>query len=309
MNIDLNFVGIIAAAIMASSVPLILASTGELIVERSGVLNLGVEGMIIMGAVSGFALMISTDSIIVAIFGAMIAGIIISFIFGFLTQTLLASHVPTGLALTIFGIGVSAMLGKKFVGLPGKQFPELFENLDKITFVGPILFGHSIIFYFAFTLPFIVNYFLKKTKTGLIVRAVGDSHHVAADQGINVVLVRYLCIMFGGAMCGLAGAYLSLVYTTQWVENMSGGRGWIALALVVFATWNPMKVLVGALLFGSISILQLHMQAIGVRIPVQFLSALPYLLTIIVLVVISRDNRKIKLNTPSSLGKSFHKEK
>ena len=309
MNIDLNFVGIIAAAIMASSVPLILASTGELIVERSGVLNLGVEGMIIMGAVSGFALMISTDSIIVAIFGAMIAGIIISFIFGFLTQTLLTSHVPTGLALTIFGLGVSAMLGKRFVGLPGKEFPELFESLDKITFVGPILFGHSIIFYFAFTLPFIVNYFLKKTKTGLIVRAVGDSHYVAADQGINVVLVRYLCIMFGGAMCGLAGAYLSLVYTTQWVENMSGGRGWIALALVVFATWNPMKVMVGALLFGSISILQLHMQAVGVRIPVQFLSALPYLLTIIVLVVISRDNRKIKLNTPSSLGKSFHKEK
>jgi len=308
MNIDLNFIGIIIAAVMASSVPLILAATGELIVERSGVLNLGVEGMIIIGAISGFAFMISTESIVIAIFGAMFAGIIISLIFGFLTQTLLTLHVPTGLALTIFGIGVSAMLGKNFVGLPGKEIPVFFENLDKITFIGPILFGHSIIFYFAFVFPFFVYYFLKKTKMGLIVRAVGDSHHVATDQGINVILVRYLCIMFGGAMSGLAGAYLSLVYTPQWIENMSSGRGWIALALVVFATWNPLKVLVGALLFGSISILQLHMQAAGVRIPVQLLSALPYLLTILVLVVISRDDRKIKLNTPNSLGKTFYKE-
>ena len=150
--------------------------------------------------------------------------------------------------------------------------------------------------------------FLKKTKIGLIIRAVGDSPTSASNQGINV-LVRYSCILYGGAMCGLAGAYLSLIYTPQWIENMTGGRGWIALALVVFATWSPIKVLIGALIFGGITILQLHMQAVGLRIPVQLLSALPYIMTIIVLVVISRDSRKIKLNTPTSLGQIFYKEK
>lgn len=309
MNIELNLIGVIISAIMASSVPLILASSGELITERSGVLNLGVEGMMIIGAISGFGLMISTENLFIAILGSMLAGMMLSLIFGLLTQTLLTNHVATGLALTIFGIGLSAMLGKKFVGIPGKEFPVLFENLSEIIpFFGSILFGHSIIFYFAFIVPFIINYLLKKTKTGLIIRAVGDSPDAAANQGINVILVRYLCIMYGGAMCGLAGAYLSLIYTPQWIENMTSGRGWIALALVVFATWNPLKVLIGALIFGGISILQLHMQALGVRIPAQFLSALPYILTIIVLVVISRDSRKIKLNTPNSLGKSFYKE-
>ena len=238
------------------------------------------------------------------------SGVIISLIFGFLTQSLLTNHVATGLALTIFGIGLSAMLGKNFVGIPGKEFPILFSSLrESIPFFGPILFGHSIVLYFAFALPFLTNYFLKKTKLGLVVRAVGDSPVSASNQGINVILVRYCCILYGGAMCGLAGAYLSLIYTPQWIENMTAGRGWIALALVVFATWSPIKVLIGALIFGGITILQLHMQAIGFRIPVQFLSALPYIMTIIVLVVISRDSRKIKLNTPTSLGRIFYKEK
>jgi simple sugar transport system permease protein len=180
---------------------------------------------------------------------------------------------------------------------------------ESIPFFGPILFGHSIVLYFAFILPFLTNYFLKKTKIGLMVRAVGDSPDSASNQGINVILVRYLCILYGGAMCGLAGAYLSMIYTPQWIENMTGGRGWIALALVVFSTWNPIKVLIGAMIFGGITILQLHMQALGLRIPVQLLSSLPYIMTIIVLVVISRDSRKIKLSTPSSLGKIFYKEK
>ena len=150
---------------------------------------------------------------------------------------------------------------------------------------------------------------MKKTKLGLVVRAVGDSPVSSSNQGINVIMVRYCCILYGGGMCGLAGAYLSLIYTPQWIENMTAGRGWIALALVVFATWSPIKVLIGAIIFGGISILQLHMQAVGFRIPVQFLIALPYLMTIIVLVVISRDSRKIKLNTPTSLGRIFYKEK
>ena len=310
MTIDINFVGLIITSIMASSVPLILASCGELITERSGVLNLGVEGMMIIGAISGFALMTVTGSLVIAVFGAMLAGVLISTIFAFLTQTLITNHVATGLALTIFGIGISAMIGKNFVGIPGKDFPVLFESFkDAIPFLSPILFGHSIVFYFAFALPFITNYFLKKTKIGLIVRAVGDSPDSASNQGINVRLVRYLCILYGGAMCGLGGAYLSLIYTPQWIENMTGGRGWIALALVVFATWSPLKVLVGAIIFGGITILQLHMQAMGIRIPVQFLSALPYIMTIVVLVIISRDSRKIKLNTPTSLGQIFYKEK
>ena len=309
MIIDINFVGLIITSIMASSVPLILASCGELITERSGVLNLGVEGMMIIGAIAGFALMTVTGSLVIAVFGAMFAGVLISTIFAFLTQTLITNHVATGLALTIFGIGISAMIGKNFVGIPGKEFPILFGGLkDAIPFLSPILFGHSIVFYFAFALPFITNYFLKKTKIGLIVRAVGDSPDSASNQGINVRLVRYLCILYGGSMCGLAGAYLSMIYTPQWIENMTGGRGWIALALVVFSTWNPIKILIGAMIFGGLTIIQFHMQAIGVRIPVQFLTALPYIVTIIVLVVISRDSRKIRLSTPSSLGKSFYKD-
>ena len=310
MTFDLNFFGMLIGAIMASSVPLILAASGELITERSGVLNLGVEGMMIVGAISGFALMVLTDNLFLAVIGSMLSGLIISSIFGFLTQTLFTNHVASGLALTIFGIGISAMIGKNFVGIPGKDFPLLLVNLrDSIPFVGPILFGHSIILYVAFALPFATNYFLKRTKLGLIVRAVGDSPVSASNQGINVTLVRYSCILYGGAMCGLAGAYLSLIYTPQWIENMTAGRGWIALALVVFATWSPLKVLVGAIIFGGVTIMQLHLQAIGLRIPVQLLSALPYIMTIIVLVVISRDSRKIKLNTPTSLGQIFYKEK
>ncbi len=310
MIIDINFIGLIITSIMASAVPLILASCGELITERSGVLNLGVEGMMIIGAISGFALMTVTGSLFIAVIGAMLAGVLISTIFAFLTQTLITNHVATGLALTIFGIGISAMIGKNFVGIPGKEFPVLFQGLkDTIPFLSPILFGHSIVFYFAFALPFITNYFLKKTKIGLIVRAVGDSPESASNQGINVKLVRYSCILYGGAMCGLGGAYLSMIYTPQWIENMTGGRGWIALALVVFSTWNPIKILIGAMIFGGLTIIQFHMQAVGVRIPVQFLTALPYIVTIVVLVVISRDSRKIRLSTPSSLGKSFYKDK
>ena len=219
MSLDISFIGILIGSIMASSVPLILAASGELITERSGVLNLGVEGMMIIGAISGFALMVITDNLFIAIVGSMLSGVIISIIFGFLTQSLLTNHVATGLALTIFGIGLSAMLGKNFVGIPGKEFPILFSSLrESIPFFGPILFGHSIVLYFAFALPFLTNYFLKKTKLGLVVRAVGDSPVSASNQGINVILVRYCCILYGGAMCGLAGAYLSLIYTPQSVS-------------------------------------------------------------------------------------------
>ena len=192
MSFDLNFIGILIGAIMASSVPLILAASGELITERSGVLNLGVEGMMIIGAISGFALMVITDNLFLAVIGSMLSGLIISNIFGVINQSLLTNHVATGLALTIFGIGMSAMIGKNFVGIPGKEFPLFFINLkENVPFLGPILFGHSIILYFAFLLPFLTNYFLKKTKFGLIIRAVGDSPTSASNQGINVTCLLY----------------------------------------------------------------------------------------------------------------------
>ena len=307
MNLELliNIINIILIA----TTPLVYASIGELVTEKSGVLNLGVEGMMLVGAVTAFVTLVITNNYFLTFFFGILSGVLMSSLFAFLVLILMSNQVATGLALTIFGIGISAMIGKNFVGIPGKEFPVLFESLkETIPFLSPILFGHSIVFYFAFTLPFLTNYFLKKTKLGLIVRAVGDSPVSASNQGINVKLVRYACILYGGAMCGLAGAYLSLIYTPQWIENMTGGRGWIALALVVFSTWNPVKILVGAMIFGGLTIIQFHMQAIGVRIPVQLLTALPYIVTIIVLVVISRDSRKIRLSTPSSLGKSFYKD-
>ena len=308
MSLDISFIGILIGSIMASSVPLILAASGELITERSGVLNLGVEGMMIIGAISGFALMVITDNLFIAIVGSMLSGVIISIIFGFLTQSLLTNHVATGLALTIFGIGLSAMLGKNFVGIPGKEFPILFSSLrESIPFFGPILFGHSIVLYFAFALPFLTNYFLKKTKLGLVVRAVGDSPVSASNQGINVILVRYCCILYGGAMCGLAGAYLSLIYTPQWIENMTAGRGWIALALVVFATWKPGRILIGAYIFGGVSILQMNLQAWGLSLPGQFFNMAPYLATLIVLVLISSNKLRVKLSAPASLTQPFFK--
>ena len=296
----------ILLTVFTAATPLMLAALGELVVERSGVLNLGVEGMMIMGAVSGFAFAQLTGNVYLGAIGAVFIGAGFSLLFAFLAITLVTNQVATGLALTILGLGVSGLWGEAFVGVAGLKMETIaIPGLSQIPFFGPLLFNQDLIFYISIALLFGVSWFMFKTKAGLILRAVGDSHGSAHALGISVAKVRYLAVMFGGACAGLAGAHLSLVYTPLWIEGMTAGRGWIALALVVFASWRPYRILAGAYLFGAMGIIQLHVQAIGVSIPAQLLSSLPYIATIVVLVIISRDRRLTLLNTPASLGKGF----
>ena len=293
--------------IITAATPLVFAAMGELITEKSGVLNLGVEGMMLTGAISGFAAVFFFESAIVACVAAMLAGTLTALIFAFLVLTLQASQVASGLALTIFGVGLSALLGQNMVGIAYEGLPTLsIPYLTELPIVGKLLFGQDFLVYLSFALPFMVAWFLYRTRAGLILRAVGDSHDAAHAIGYPVIRIRYFATLFGGAMAGLAGAYLSLAYSPMWVENMTAGRGWIALALVVFATWRPWRLFLGAYLFGGITILQLHAQAVGINIASQFMSMLPYVITIIVLVLISRDRNKIKLNAPACIGKPFH---
>lgn len=300
----------ILLTVITASTPLVIAALGEVVTERAGVLNLGVEGMMIIGAVCAFAAAHMSGTPYIGIIAGIAAGAVFSLLFGFLTLTLVTNQVATGLALTILGLGVSGMLGESFVGLPGvKLQPIVFPVLSDIPFIGPLLFRQDLIFYMSIALVAGISWFLFKSRTGLKIRAIGDSHASAHALGINVIRTRYLAVMFGGACAGLAGAQLSLVYTPQWVENMSAGRGWIALALVVFASWRPWRVLAGGYLFGAVGIGQLHAQLLaqnlGIAIPSQFLSALPYIATIVVLIIISHNRRTTLINTPASLGKPF----
>lgn len=314
----------ILLTVATAATPLLLAAIGELVVERSGVLNLGVEGMMLIGAVTGFGVALTTGSPWLGVLAAIVSGAAFSLLFGFLTLTLVTNQVATGLALTLLGIGVSGQIGEAFVGRPGvRMLPISVPGLSDLPFVGKLLFGQDPLFYLSILLTAATAWFLFRTRMGLTLRAVGDSHSSAHSLGIRVIAIRYLAVMFGGACAGLAGAYLSLAYTPQWVENMTAGRGWIALALVVFASWRPWRVLAGAYLFGAISILQLHIQAISLNelsflpgplfwlvevvksIPSQFLSSLPYLATVVVLVLISRNRRLTMMNTPASLGRPF----
>jgi simple sugar transport system permease protein len=300
----------ILLTVITASTPLVIAALGELVVERSGVLNLGVEGMMIMGAVAAFAGAQVTGSPYIGLFAGIGAGALFSLLFGFLTLTLVANQVATGLALTILGLGVSGMLGEGYVSVPGVRLaPIVVPYLSDIPLLGSVLFRQDLTVYLSLALLFGVRWFLFRSRTGLKLRAIGDSHGSAHALGINVIRTRYLAVMFGGACAGLAGAQLSLVYTPQWVENMSSGRGWITLALVVFASWRPLRVFAGGYLFGAVTILQLHAQAFGVGIPAQFLSMLPYAATIVVLVIISHNRRTTLINTPASLGKPFVPER
>ncbi|SOC45027.1 nucleoside ABC transporter membrane protein [Rhizobium subbaraonis] len=301
--------GIIEAillTVVTAATPLVLAAIGELVTERAGVLNLGVEGMMIMGAVLAFVATQATGSPYVGILAGIGGGALFSLLFGFLTLTLVANQVATGLALTILGLGISGQIGEAYVGMSGTKLPPIaIPGLSEIPYLGPLLFKQDLIFYISIALVIGVNWFLFKTRAGLKIRAIGDNHGSAHALGIGVIRTRYLAVLFGGACAGLAGAQLSLVYTPQWVENMSAGRGWIALALVVFASWRPWRVLAGGYLFGAVSISQLHAQALGLGIPSQFLSALPYVATVVVLVLISHNRRMTLINTPASLGKPF----
>lgn len=277
--------------ILTAATPLLFAALGELVVERSGVLNLGVEGMMVMGAVCGFGAALYSGSPWIGLLAAIAAGMAMSLLFGFLTLTLVSNQVATGLALTLLGLGLSGQIGEAFVGQPGVKMPSI-GGIDPLI---P----------FAVVLTAAVSFFLFRTKWGLVVRAVGDSHSSAHALGYDVIKVRYACVLFGGACSGIAGGYLSLVYTPQWIENMTSGRGWIALALVVFASWLPWRALLGAYLFGTISILSFVVQTKGWGIPSQFLSSLPYLVTIVVLVIISGNRMMMRKNTPASLGRPF----
>lgn len=296
----------ILLTVITAATPLVIAALGELVTERAGVLNLGVEGMMIIGAVCAFAVAHMSGNPYLGIVAGIVSGAAFSLLFGFLTLTLVTNQVATGLALTLLGLGVSGMLGESFVGLPGVKLPQIvFPVLSDIPVIGPALFRQDLIFYMSIALVFGIGWFLFKSRTGLKLRAIGDNHGSAHALGINVIRTRYLAVMFGGACAGLAGAQLSLVYTPQWVENMSAGRGWIALALVVFASWRPLRVLAGGYLFGAVTIGQLHAQAFGIGVPSQLLSAMPYIATIVVLIIISHNRRTTLINTPASLGKSF----
>jgi ABC-type uncharacterized transport system permease subunit len=299
-------VPMIASTVVAAT-PLIYAALGELIVEKAGVLNLGIEGMMLIGAVSGFAATLATGNDTVGFIAAAAAGITLSLAFGFLTLNLQTNQVATGLALTLFGIGLSAFAGHNLAGTPLHPLPAIvIPVLTNIPIVGDLLFHYDVMVYLSLALLLGVQWFLTKSHAGLMLRAIGESPSVAHAIGKPVLRTRYLAVMFGGACAGIAGAYLSLVQTPMWVEGMSAGKGWIALALVVFGTWKPTRVVLGAYLFGGVTQFQLFAQGFGLPIPTEFLSMLPYAATVIVLVIICRDPKTILLNQPASLGISFH---
>ena len=303
-SIQIDF---LLATLMVSSTPILLAAIGEMVAERSGVLNLGVEGMMIVGAICGFAIAVETGSPFLGFVFAAIGGALFSLIFGFLTQYLLSNQVATGLALTLFGLGLSSLMGQDYIGIKPPATGQIFiPVLSDLPYLGRILFSHDLMVYVSLALVAAVWAFLKYTRAGLILRAVGESHDAAHALGYNVIFVRLSAIAFGGACAGLGGAYLSLVRVPQWTEGMTAGAGWIALAIVVFASWRAGRVLLGAYLFGGITVLQLNLQAAGVAIPVELLSMSPYLITILVLVIISSDRNRAALSAPASLGRAFH---
>jgi simple sugar transport system permease protein len=303
---DISIVSLIATLIVAAT-PILLAATGELIVEKSGVLNLGVEGMMIMGAICGFIAAVSTGSPLLGFCIAALSGALLSLLFAILTQYLLANQVASGLALTLFGLGLAALLGHSYSGIKPPSTPKIeWFGLSDIPVIGPIIFNHDLMVYFSLFLVFVVWIFLRFTRVGLILRAVGENHAAAHALGYKVIRIRVLAIMFGGACAGLGGAYLSLIRVPQWTEGMTAGAGWIALAIVVFASWKPWRLILGAYLFGGVTILQLNLQANGFDIPVSYLSMAPYLVTIVVLVIMSADRTRASINAPASLGKIFH---
>jgi ABC-type uncharacterized transport system permease subunit len=300
-----------AAALIAASVaagtPMLLAAIGILVHERTGVVNLGVEGMMLTAAIIAFAVTHDSGSHVLGFVAGMLAGMLLAAVFAFFALGLHANQYATGLAIALLGAGASAFIGLPYSGqgLPARGADGI-ALLRDLPVLGPILFGHHLLVYIALLLVVAVGWLLFRTRTGLVLRAVGESPESAHAIGISVRGVRLAALLFGGACAGLAGAYLSTIYTPLWAENMTAGRGWIALALVVFATWRPLRVIVGAYLFGGVTMLQLYLQGSGVQAPSQLMSMAPYLATILVLALISRNPRWIRLNMPASLGKPFN---
>jgi simple sugar transport system permease protein len=297
---------LIAASIDAGT-PLLLAAIGIVVHERTGVVNLGIEGMMLVAAIVAFAVAHDSGSYALAFVCGAAAGALLAAVFAFFALALHANQYATGLAIALFGTGASAFIGLPYSGqsLPARGVDGI-AGLRDLPLVGTVLFGHHPLVYVSLLLAAVVAWLLFRTRAGLIVRAVGESPEAAHALGIPVRLVRLAALLFGGACAGLAGAHLSTVYTPLWAEGMTAGRGWIALALVVFATWRPARVLVGAYLFGGVTMLQLHLQGLGVQVPSQLMSMAPYLATIVVLALISRNPRWIRLNMPASLGKPFN---
>jgi general nucleoside transport system permease protein len=306
MDFGINPVAL-AAGLVVAATPLLFAALGELVVEKAGVLNLGVEGMMIIGAVTGFAVGVATGDPGYGFLAAAGAGAGLALLFGILTQFLLSNQVATGLALTLFGLGLAALIGQPFTGIRSPSMPRIFvEGLSDLPVLGRLLFNYDPIVYLGLAMAGAVWLFLTRTRAGLILRAVGENHDAAHSLGYGVIRVRLLAIAFGGAMAGIGGAYISLARVPQWTEGMTAGAGWIALAIVVFSAWRPGRVVLGAWLFGGVTILQLNLQAGGLAVPAFYLSMLPYLVTIVVLVVISADRRRASLNAPACLGRPFH---
>ena len=295
----------IILTIITASTPLLIAAIGELVVERAGVLNLGVEGMMIIGAAAGIAAAIATGSSTLGVLVAVLAGMALSLVFAALVLGLAANQVAAGLALAILGLGLSGVIGAPFVGVQRAGIGKIeIPWLSDIPFLGPLLFRQDPFVYASVALVIGVWWFLTKSRAGLVLRAVGENHAAAHALGYPVRRIRLLAILFGGGCAGLAGSYMSLIYTPFWTSGMTGGRGWIALAIVVFASWLPFRAMVGAYLFGALTILQLHAQSAGVPLPSQFLAALPYLITILVLVLIMRARRGGAAG-PACLGTPF----
>nr|WP_323780507.1 ABC transporter permease [Amylibacter sp.] len=306
---DLSSISLVTliVSLMGASTPILLAALGELVVEKSGVLNLGVEGMMIIGAVCGFIAAVTTGSPWLGFLFGALCGAAVSMIFAVLTQYLMANQVATGLGLTMFGLGLAALLGHSYSGInPPEFFKVSIPVLSDLPVVGRILFNHDPMIYISLGMVVAVWYFLRRTRGGLVLRAVGENHDAAHALGYKVIRIRMMAIGFGGACAGLGGAYLSLVRVPQWTEGMTAGAGWIALAIVVFASWKPLRIILGAYLFGGVTVLQLNLQAAGLSISPAYLSMTPYLVTIIVLVVMSADKARASLNAPASLGKLFH---
>lgn len=297
----------ILAGTVAAATPLIFAGLGELVSQRAGVINLGVEGMMLVGAIVGFAFASQYEStVFTALLVGGVAGMLMALIFAFFTLSLGTNQSACGLALTIFGIGISAFIGQNYVSLALPGLANLnIPLLADIPFIGAVLFQQNYVVYLSILAFVIVWWVLSKTRLGLLLKAVGESPESAHAMGYHVLAIRYGAVLFGGMMAGIGGAFLSTVYTPMWIENMVGGRGWIAIALVVFAVWKPSRLMLGAYLFGGVTILQFHAQALGISVPNEFLAALPYVATIVVLVMISRDKKLLKMNLPASLGKTF----
>ncbi|TDL81376.1 ABC transporter permease [Palleronia sediminis] len=298
---------LLVASLMVGATPLLLAALGELVVEKAGVLNLGVEGMMIVGAICGFAAAVQTGSPLAGFAFGALCGAGLSMIFAVLTQVMLSNQVATGLALTLFGLGLSSLVGQGYIGIKPPPTVRLdLGPLSDIPFLGRAVFSHDWVVYGSIALTAAVWWFLNRSRAGLTLRAVGENHDAAHALGIRVVAIRFAAIAFGGACAGLGGAYVSLVRVPQWTEGMTAGAGWIALAIVVFASWRPARVLVGAYLFGGVTVLQLNLQAAGSALPVEYLSMSPYVVTIVVLVVMSARRGARSTAAPASLGKPFH---